>query len=146
MSLKEKIQSSVQELLYQRSVRQHNNLKLDGFVDIELVNNRGNVKYKRRLKQPNAITPAGKQMLLAQSAQSLLNMGGDYYGRLATISALYIRTYQKYSVRISNNNRDITNLLLNLDNPAALTDSDNYIPVLSGAGEKENASKVVRLR
>lgn len=145
MSLKDKIQSSVQEFLYQRSVRQHNNLKVDGFVDIELVNNRGNVKYKRRLKQPNAITPAGKQMLLAQSAQSLLNMGGDYYGRLATISALYMRRAASgyYSVRGSNNNRDVTNLLLNLDNPTALTDADNYIPVLSGDGEKENASNVV---
>lgn len=145
MSLKEKIRSSIQELLYQRSVRQHNNLKVDGFIDIELVNNRGNVKYKRRIKQPNAITPAGKQMLLAQSAQSLLNMGSDYYGRLATISALYTRKDGSYgrSVRSSNNNRDITNLLLNLDNPEALTDADNYIPVLSEAGETENASKVI---
>jgi hypothetical protein len=145
MSLKEKIQSSIQELLYQRSVRQHNNLKVDGFIDIELVNNKGNVKYKRRLKQPNAITPAGKQMLLAHSAQSLLNMGSDYYGRLATISALYMRRPSSgyYSVRGSNNNRDVTNLLLNLDNPEAVTDADNYIPILSADGEKVNAAKVV---
>lgn len=142
MSLKEKIKSSVQELLYQRSVRQHNRLNMDGFVDIELQSNKGNVKYKRRIKQPNAIAPAGKQMLLAHSAQDLF-AGSDYFGRLATISSLYMRRSDYASVRHVNSNRDITNLLLNLSNPTALTDSDNYIPLLSDAGEKENAACVV---
>lgn len=146
MSLKEKIQSSIQEVLYKQSVHQHNRLKLDGFIDLEIVNNQGNVKYKRRIKQPNAITPAGKQMLLAQSAQGLLNSGSDYHGRLATISALYMRregSSNYRSVRSANSNRDITNLLLNLDNPEALTDTTNYLPVLSVAGEKSDASRVI---
>jgi hypothetical protein len=143
MNLAEKLQSSVQELLYKRSVNSGNNLGVEGFIDLELVSNQGNVKYKRRFYQHNAITPAGKQMLLAHSAQDMLNMGGDYSGRLATLSALYMRRSGYASVREANSNRDITNLLLNLVNPTALTDSSGYIPVLSANGEKSNASTVV---
>lgn len=143
MKLTEKIQSAVQELLYKRSVSSGNSIGVEGFIDLELVSNQGNVKYKRRIKQHNAITPAGKQMLLAHSAQDMLNMGGDYSGRLATLSALYMRRSGYASVREANSNRDITNLLLNLVNPTALTDTSNYIPVLSVAGEKASATKVL---
>lgn len=106
-----------------------NGLKLEGFVNIEVINKKDHITrvYK------NTITNCGKQFLLDKCAQQLLCMSADVFGN--TLASDYITTKGGGSGtsavfgRVAHASRDITNVLLNLGQDVTLSGSTTHINV-----------------
>lgn len=95
-------------------VETNNGVHLQGFIEIEKVNKKDNSKVVYK----NTITNGGKQFLLSKSAGAMLNMSADIFGQ-TVVSNLITKTgingNYAIPVRQSRKDRDITNVLLNLD-------------------------------
>lgn len=95
-------------------------IKLQGFIDIELVNKKTNV----RRRYHNTITNAGKQWMLAKSAGLMLDMTADYCGKMAADSPMddtYASVGTSSSLVLYRKiwaDRCITNVLANLGDEA----------------------------
>ena len=94
-------------------------IRLQGFIEIELVNEKEN--YKRTYK--NTITNAGKQILLARSVGNLLCNTGNLYGDIISVDGLAgDYTYANNSSQLGlvakycSNQYQLSNVLLNLGN------------------------------
>lgn len=139
MSVENTIKENINTIKGKKAV---NGIGIKGFIELELV--RKNKDGTLRRVYRNTITPTGKQMMLVEGAQRILATGGSFQGRMAILSALHMMVASSsYGVRSAWNNRDLTNVLLNLPNPQALSEASSYIPVLSEAGEKSYAGNVV---
>lgn len=105
-------------------------IKLQGFINIELINKKNNIRrvYK------NTITNAGKQLFLAKSAGVLLDGNDNLFGKTIVSSAMTQINSSVYNnttaiiFRQSNSNKEITNVLLNLGSEAnSLTADSTFI-------------------
>ena len=89
--------------------------RLQGFIEIEKINTKDNIKTHYK----NTITSGGKQLLLAKSAGLLMGMSADVYGNVASSNMIStIGTFSGNEVKhcmCGRKDRDITNVLLNLD-------------------------------
>lgn len=108
-------------------------IRLQGFIEIELVNEKEN--YKRTYK--NTITNAGKQVLLARSVGSLLCNTGNLYGDILSADGLAgDYTYGSYSstlglvAKYCSNQYQLSNVLLNLgDDLDSLSASTTFLNI-----------------
>lgn len=87
---------------------------IQGFIEIEKINKKDHTRevYK------NTITNGGKQFLLDKSAALMLGIGGDAFGMTGcsnTIAKTGTSDSSSKAGRISRSDRDITNVLLNLN-------------------------------
>lgn len=115
---------------------------LQGFIEIEKINKKDHTReiYK------NTITNAGKQFLLDKSASLMLGMAADVFGMTACSNALTklsVESGTAVAGRNARSDRDITNVLLNLDENilTGLGASTTYINVFDA--NLESASKLV---
>lgn len=116
-------------------------LKLQGFVEIELISTKDNVRRTYK----NTITKGGKQYLLDKSAGRMLEMAADAFGMSVCSNVLAkVGTNEQYPISGGQNfqNRAITNVLLNLgDEATGLSETSTYINVFDST--LTTASKVV---
>jgi len=116
-------------------------LKLQGFVEIELISTKDNVRRTYK----NTITKGGKQYLLAKSAGRMLEMAADAFGMSVCSNVLSkVGTNAQYPISGGQNfqNRAITNVLLNLGEEATgLSETSTYINVFENT--LTTASKVI---
>ena len=95
-------------------VETNNGVHLQGFIEIEKVNKKDNSKVVYK----NTITNGGKQFLLSKSAGAMLNMSADIFGQTVCSNLIAkVGNSGQYSqpARQARKDRDITNVLLNLD-------------------------------
>lgn len=103
-----------------------NSTRIEGFVDLKLVRNGG----KTVIHQHNTITNAGKQLLLDKGAASALCMSPSVYGQLYTldpITHLGINGREYNSIRSAQSVRDLTNVLLNLEDNTGLSSNTTFV-------------------
>lgn len=106
-------------------------IRLQGFIEIELVNEKEN--YKRTYK--NTITNAGKQVLLARSVGSLLCNTGNLYGDIISADGLagdytYGSSYYGRVAKYCSNQYQLSNVLLNLgDDLDSLNASTTFLNI-----------------
>lgn len=116
-------------------------LKLQGFIEIELISTKDNVRRTYK----NTITKGGKQYLLDKSAGRMLEMAADAFGMSVCSNVLAkVGTNSQYPVSGGQNfqNRAITNVLLNLGSEATgLSETSTYINVFEST--LTTASKVI---
>lgn len=115
---------------------------IQGFIEIEKINKKDHTRevYK------NTITNGGKQFLLDKSAALMLGIGGDAFGMTGCSNTIAkTGTYGSNSKagRVSRSDRDITNVMLNLDENTlnSLGASTSFINVFDSNMSK--AEKVV---
>lgn len=105
-----------------------NGIKIQGFINIELINKKD--KIKRTYK--NTITTAGKQFLLSKSAGRMLSIAADTFGMMMASNVINKESFDNtgYAYTNSNANRSLTNVLLNLGAAAdSLTAGSTFINV-----------------
>lgn len=105
-----------------------NGIKIQGFINIELINKKD--KIKRTYK--NTITTAGKQFLLSKSAGRMLSIAADTFGMMMASNVINKEGFGNtgYAYTNSNANRSLTNVLLNLGAAAdSLTANSTLINV-----------------
>lgn len=105
-----------------------NGIKIQGFINIELINKKD--KIKRTYK--NTITTAGKRFLLSKSAGRMLSIAADTFGMMMASNVINKEGFdtQGYAYTNSNANRSLTNVLLNLGAEAdSLTADSTFINV-----------------
>jgi hypothetical protein len=115
---------------------------IQGFIEIEKINKKDHTRevYK------NTITNAGKQFLLDKSAALMLGIGADTFGMTGcsnTIAKTGTNESSSKAGRVSRSDRDITNVLLNLDENTltGLGVSTSFINVFDE--DMANAEKVI---
>lgn len=123
-------------------IKKKDTLALRGFIEIEKINTKNHTREVYR----NTITNAGKQFLLDKSASLMLGMAADVFGMTAcsnTLTKLSVDSGTAVAGRNARSDRDITNVLLNLDENVltGLGASTTYINVFDD--ELESASKVI---
>lgn len=105
-------------------------LKIEGFIEVELINKKNNTKrvYK------NTITKGGKQLLLAKSAGILEAIAADTFGSVDCSNALNknMCSVPAIEAKICYSSRVLTNMLLNLpdDVLTGLGETTSFINVL----------------
>lgn len=117
----------------------NNNYKVEGFIEIELVNKKDNVR--RVFKKHNTLTRGGAQMFFARSAGALLKMAGDSFGQTYCFDSW---TGRLNNARYSRNeDTPITNVLANIDPNVAssMTDAATFLDIYTDAFD--NTDKVV---
>lgn len=105
-----------------------NGIKIQGFINIELINKKD--KIKRTYK--NTITTAGKRFLLSKSAGRMLSIAADTFGMMMASNVINKEGFDSsgYAYTNSNANRSLTNVLLNLGAAAdSLTADSTFINV-----------------
>ena len=116
-------------------------IKLQGFVEIELISTKDNVRRTYK----NTITKGGKQYILDKSVGRMLEMAADAFGMPVCSNVLAkVGTNSNYPVSGGQNfqNRAITNVLLNLGSEATgLSETSTYINVFEST--LTTASKVI---
>ena len=101
--------------------------KVEGFIDVEIINKKDNVR--RVYRQHNTLTKGGAQMLFARSAGELLKMAGDAFGQTYCFDSW---TGRYRNARYSRNeDTPITNILANIDSAVAsnMTDAATFLDV-----------------
>lgn len=125
-----------------KTLKKKDTLALRGFIEIEKIN----IKNHTREVYRNTITNAGKQFLLDKSASLMLGMAADVFGMTAcsnTLTKLSVGSGTAVAGRNARSDRDITNVLLNLDENVltGLGASTTFINVFDD--ELESASKLI---
>lgn len=120
----------------------NNETKIQGFIELEKINKKDNT----RVVYKNTITNGGKQFLLAKSAATMLNMSADVFGEVVCsnmIAKTGANTNYIPSARQARKDRDINNVLLNLDENtlAGLGVSTSFVNIWDNTFE--NKDKVV---
>lgn len=124
-----------------RNIKSGHGLKLEGFLNIDIINKKNNVHkvYK------NTITNAGKQYFLDKCAGNMLRIAADTFGMTAGLSAISTigsQTTYPFPGRTSRADSCLTNVLLNLGDEAnSLTGNTSFINVFDA--NMAEASKVV---
>lgn len=124
-----------------RNIKSGHGLKIEGFLNIDIINKKNNVHkvYK------NTITNAGKQYFLDKCAGNLLRIAADTFGMTAGLSAISTvgsSSETPFPGRTSRADSCLTNVLLNLGDEAnSLTGSTTFINVYDE--NMDEASKVV---
>ena len=126
----------------ENSIGVSNGTMVQGFIEIEKISTKDNVKTHYK----NTITSGGKQFLLAKSAGLMLGMSADTFG-MSVCSNLIgkVGSTSSYSqaCKVGRKDRDITNVLLNLDENV-LTGMSTDTSFVNVWGETfESADKVV---
>ena len=108
----------------------NDSLRIEGFVQIELVNKNNKVKRVYH----NTITNAGKKLMLDKSAGHMLQVSADAHGRMmamGNIATMAVNSYDGYTGKLASNKRGLTNVLLNLGSSAqsGLTASTTYLNI-----------------
>ena len=101
--------------------------KIEGFIEVEVVNRKDNVR--RVYKRHNTLTKGGAQMFFARSAGELLRMAGDSFGQTYCFDSW---TGRLRNMRYSRNeDTPITNILANIDSTTAsnMTDDATFLDV-----------------
>lgn len=117
----------------------NNKFRVEGFIDIELINKKDNVR--RVFSQHNTLTRGGAQMFFARSAGALLKMAGDSFGQTYCFDSW---TGRLNNARYSRNeDTPITNILANIDSTIAsnMQDTATFLDVYNDAFD--NTDKVV---
>lgn len=101
-----------------KNLKANNGVTIQGFIEYELVSTKDNIKrvYK------NTITNAGKQLFLSKSAGDMLGGNPNMFGD-TLVSQMFLKhgvkygsnSYEGFTGRYGRSDRDITNVLLNLD-------------------------------
>ena len=116
-------------------------IKLQGFVEIELISTKDNVRRTYK----NTVTKGGKQYILDKSVGRMLEMAADAFGMPVCSNVLAkVGTKSQYPVSGGQNSqyRAITNVLLNLGSEATgLSETSTYINVFEST--LDTASKVI---
>lgn len=125
-----------------KTLKKKDTLALRGFIEIEKINTKNHTREVYR----NTITNAGKQFLLDKSASLMLGMAADVFGMTAcsnTLTRLSVASGTAVAGRNARSDRDITNVLLNLDENVmtGLGASTTFINVFDD--ELESASHVI---
>lgn len=124
-----------------RNIKSGHGLKIEGFLNIDIINKKNNVHkvYK------NTITNAGKQYFLDKCAGNLLRIAADTFGMTAGLSAISTVGFDSdmpFPGRTSRADSCLTNVLLNLGDEAnSLTGNTTFINVFDA--NMAEASKVV---
>ena len=131
------------------NVAMNNGLGLEGYVDIDIVNEKNHTR--RRIH--NTITKAGKQLLLHKCVGQMMQSGASLFGKISCLNTLTPTGKQLTSSliassssntyttpgHISDSNQEITCGLLNLGTAQNnLTESSSFIPSYSADGKLEN--------
>ena len=108
----------------------NDSLRIEGFVQIELVNKNNKVKRVYH----NTITNAGKKLMLDKSAGHMLQVSADAHGRMmamGNIATMAVDNYNGYTGKLATNKRGLTNVLLNLGSSAqsGLTAATTYLNI-----------------
>lgn len=125
--------------LIEEDVDMNNNFRVEGFIDIELINKKDNVR--RVFRKHNTLTRGGAQMFFARSAGTLLKMAGDSFGQTYCFDNWTGRsTNARYS---RDEDTPITNVLANIDSTIAsnMQDTATFLDVYTDAFD--NTDKVV---
>ena len=88
-------------------------LRIEGFLDIEIINK----KDKVRRRYHNTITNAGKKFMLDKSCGRMLQLSGDSHGLMVAHGDFNVDSYasdRTQQGRLSTNKKSLTNVLLNL--------------------------------
>lgn len=125
-----------------KAIKKKDTLALRGFIEIEKINTKNHTREVYR----NTITNAGKQFLLDKSASLMLGMAADVFGMTAcsnTLTRLSVESGTAVAGRNARSDRDITNVLLNLDENVltGLGASTTYLNVFDD--NLESASKLI---
>ena len=126
-----------------KAIKKKDTLALRGFIEIEKIN----IKNHTREVYRNTITNAGKQFLLDKSASLMLGMAADVFGMTACSNTLTKLSVGNSATAVAGRNarsdRDITNVLLNLDENVltGLGASTTFINVFDD--ELESASHLI---
>lgn len=124
-----------------RNIKSGHGLKIEGFLNIDIINKKNNVHkvYK------NTITNAGKQYFLDKCAGNMLRIAADTFGMTAGLSAISTignNANYPFPGRTSRADSCLTNVLLNLGDEAnSLTGNTSFINVFDA--NMDQASKVV---
>lgn len=109
-------------------------LRIEGFLDIEIINK----KDKVRRRYHNTITNAGKKFMLDKSCGRMLQLSGDSHGLMVAHGDFNVTSNDSYGGeygRLSNNKKSLTNALLNLSASelSGLTASTTYLNLWDSA-------------
>ena len=128
----------------ENSIGVSNGTMVQGFIEIEKISTKDNVKTHYK----NTITSGGKQFLLAKSAGLMLGMSADMFGRTGVSNMLSkighpTTSSTNYVCRFARKDRDINNVLLNLDENtlASMSVDTSFVNVWDETFE--NADKVI---
>lgn len=114
-------------------------IRLEGFVQLEIVNKHDKVKRVYH----NTITSAGKKLMLDKSAGHILQVSADAHGRMmamGNIATMAVDNYNGYTGKLASNKRCLTNVLLNLGSTeqASLTADTTYLNLWDSTFSNKN--------